>query len=163
MKARFRDRTAKAKHRRHPVDSLFGSRIIQTFLNKFTKKGKKALARRHLIQARSGICLSVRAVQISLLLKRTFISLESPIALLYTRHGKTREVVPVPSRRNKKKSSGLQGLYNGRQQRRERDFSERLRIERLALTGPANQSSVRRAHSAQQSILCTGRVNRDRR
>lgn len=163
MKARYRDRTAKYKNCRNQPEVLFLSRTLQTFFNKFTKKGKKSLARRHLTKARIELRYSLRNPLARRILQRSLRRLETPIVLVYFRKGKTRENVPVPSRRNKKKSSGLQTLYVARQQRRERELSERLRLERSSLAGPASQSGVRRAHSLQNSILYTGRVNVKRR
>lgn len=51
MRAKHRELTEKYKAFRLQPDSLYLSRLIQTFFNKFTKKGKKALARRHLFTA----------------------------------------------------------------------------------------------------------------
>lgn len=163
MKVRYRDRTAKYKNCRQKPEALFLSRTLQTFFNKFTKKGKKAVARRHIRRAMLELRLLVRTPFASTVITRSLRSLERPIALLYVRKGKTREIVPVPSRRNKKKSPGLQTLYNARQQRREREFSERLRLERTSLVGPAHQSTVRRAHSAQNATLYAERLNTKRR
>lgn len=163
MKTRYRDRTAKYKSCRNQPEVLFLSRTLQTFFNKFTKKGKKSLARRHFTKARVELRYSLRLPLARVVLQQSLRKLETPISLVYFRKGNTRENVPVPSRRNKKKSPGLQTLYVARQQRRERDFSERIRLERFSLRGPANQSGVRRAHSLQNSILYTGRVNTKRR
>lgn len=160
MKARFRDLTAKYKHIRHQSEALFLSRTLQTFFNKFTKKGKKALARRHIMRARSQLRLTLQRPVASRVLTRSLRRLETPLALLYARQGNTRTIVPVPQRRNKKKSPGLQSLYKARQLRLERDLSERLHLERLLLFGPAHQSPVRRAHSEQNALMYNeGRLN----
>lgn len=163
MKARYRDLTAKYKSCRFQPDELFLSRTLQTFFNKFTKKGKKALARRHRIKAISYLRLSLRRPLGSIILRRALRNLEAPLATLFRRKGKEREVVPVPRRRNKKKSAGLQTLYRSRQQRRERGFSERIHQERFSVVGAAHQSPVMRMRSTQFAALYDQRRNRDSR
>lgn len=163
MKARYRDLTEKYKNCRLQPEPLFLSRTLQTFFNKFTKKGKKALARRHIRNAFSQLRLSLRLPTGATIIKRTLRDLEAPLALLYGRSGKERKIVPVPRRRNKKKSAGFQILYRSRQQRRERDFSERLCQERLFAVGPIQQSPVRRRRSAQFLNLYENRRNTETR
>lgn len=163
MKARFRDLTAKYKDCRSQPDTLFLSRNLQSFFNKFTKKGKKATARRHLRSARRQFRSTRRVFTARGLLSRTLRHLESPLSSVYRRKGNARLVVPVPARRNKKKSAGLQTLYNSRQRRRERNFSERLFLERNSIAGPIGQSPVGRAYSDQALVLYESRIYLDRR
>jgi ribosomal protein S7 len=140
MKKRYRDLTEKYKTCRLQPEPLFQSRLLQTFFNKFTKKGKKALARRHLQRALSNLRLAVSRPQTYNALLRIFRNLYTPLMLVTKRKGKILELVPVPVRRNKRETLSLHVLYSAVDQRRERYFFERIEQELLDVT--QNQSSA---------------------
>ena len=50
MVKKFRDLTRKYRTFRLTPDALYTSHTLQTIFNKFTRRGKKAVARRHLIR-----------------------------------------------------------------------------------------------------------------
>lgn len=70
MRARFSQLTEKYRAFRLAPDAIYQSRLLQTFFNKFTKKGKKALARRHLHKAMTMLRFSVRRPTMKLVLLR---------------------------------------------------------------------------------------------
>lgn len=125
MKKRYRDLTEKYKSFRLQPDSLYLSRIIQTLFNKFTKKGKKALARRHITLALTRFRFSLRRPRTYNALTRILRDLRIQFLLLPKRKAKQILDVPVPVRRNKRDILNIQTLYNAITKRRERDLSER--------------------------------------
>ena len=148
MKARARDLAAGYKTIRLQPDSLFLSRLIQTFCSKFTKKGKKALARNHIYAALTKFRMSFRHPTMFVMLMRMLTNLRTPFTLPLRR--KARQLVPVPTpvRRNKRDVLSVQALYKAILKRRERLLSERIFIELNALTFKSSQSSTMRQQSS---------------
>lgn len=60
MVKRYRDLTEKYRSFRLQPDAIYQSRFIQTVFNKFTKKGKKAIARRHILRSLASFRFSLR-------------------------------------------------------------------------------------------------------
>jgi ribosomal protein S7 len=134
MKKRYRDLTEKYKTCRLQPEPIFLSRLLQTFFNKFTKKGKKAKARRHLLRGLSQLRLTYQRPRLFNALLRVFRSLYIPLLLVNKRKGKTIESVPVPVRRNKRESICLTTIYSAIKVRRERALYERIQQEFMELT-----------------------------
>ena len=120
MCAKHRELTEKYKAFRLQPDSLYLSRLIQTFFNKFTKKGKKALARRHLFTALTQFRFTLRHPQMYYALLRIFHRLRIQFLLASKRKGRNLISVPVPVRRNKRDVLNIQTLYKAVTSRRER-------------------------------------------
>ena len=158
MRKRFRDLTEKYKLFRLQPDVLYLSRTIQTLFNKFTKKGKKALARRHLHQALQNFRYTYRRTSYNLLL-RILRNLRVPLVLVSVRHGRTVESVPVPVRRNKRNVLNIHILYKAIRVRRERNLSERVEQELVALTTKRSSSLTVRARTANFRKIFEDRVN----
>jgi len=125
MKTRYRDLTEKYRSFRLQPDSLYHSRTVQTLFNKFTKKGKKAIARRHIIRALSQLRFSLRRPRTFNALTRILRSLRMQFLLVAKRQGKVFLEVPVPVRRNKRDILNIQTLYSAITRRRERSLYER--------------------------------------
>lgn len=163
MRARPRDLTEKYKAFRLQPESLFLSRVIQTFFSKFTKKGKKALARRHIYQALTQFRLLLRRPKMYVMLLRIFMRLRVQFLLPLRRKGRQLIAVPVPARRNKRDILNIQTLYHAIQKRRERSLSERIALELTALTFKHRQSSTIRQRSADIRKVYDARVDMDLR
>jgi len=163
MRARPRDLTEKYKAFRLQPESLFLSRLVQTFFSKFTKKGKKALARRHLYQALTQFRLLLRRPKMYAMLLRIFMRLRVQFLLPLRRKGRQLVAVPVPVRRNKRDVLNIQALYRAIQKRRERSLSERIALELTALTFKHRQASTMRQRSADIRKVYEARVDMDLR
>ena len=120
MRAKHRELTEKYKAFRLQPDSLYLSRLIQTFFSKFTKKGKKALARRHLFTALTQFRFTLRHPQMYYALLRIFHRLRIQFLLASKRKGRNLISVPVPVRRNKRDVLNTQTLYKAVTSWRER-------------------------------------------
>lgn len=138
-------------------------RLIQTFFNKFTKKGKKALARRHLFTALTQFRFTLRYPKMYYALLRIFHRLRIQFLLASKRKGRNLISVPVPVRRNKRDVLNIQTLYKAVTSRRERALSERIHLELTALTFKHRQASTVRARSAHLSSVYTERVYMEER
>lgn len=163
MRARHRDLTEKYKAFRLQPDSLFLSRLIQTFFSKFTKQGKKALARRHLYKALTQFRLVLRRPKMYIMLLRIFMRLRVQFLLPLRRKGRQLVPVPVPVRRNKRDVLNIQSLYRAIQRRRERSLSERISLELTALTFKHRQSPTMRLRSTDLRKVYEARVDMDMR
>jgi ribosomal protein S7 len=163
MRAKHRELTEKYKAFRLQPDSLYLSRLIQTFFNKFTKKGKKALARRHLLTALTQLRFTLRHPQMYYALLRIFHRLRIQFLLASKRKGRNLISVPVPVRRNKRDVLNIQTLYKAVTSRRERALSERIHLELTSLTFKHRQASTVRARSAHLSSVYTERVYMEER
>lgn len=163
MRARPRDLTEKYKAFRLQPESLFLSRLVQTFFSKFTKKGKKALARRHIYQALTQFRLLLRRPKMYVMLLRIFMRLRVQFLLPLRRKGRQLVAVPVPVRRNKRDVLTIQALYRAIQKRRERSLSERIALELTALTFKHRQASTIRQRSADLRKVYEARVDMDLR
>lgn len=163
MRARPRDLTEKYKAFRLQPESLFLSRLVQTFFSKFTKKGKKALARRHIYQALTQFRLLLRRPKMYVMLLRIFMRLRVQFLLPLRRKGRQLVAVPVPVRRNKRDVLNIQALYRTIQKRRERSLSERIALELTALTFKHRQASTVRQRSADIRKVYEARVDMDLR
>lgn len=163
MKTRYRDLTEKYRSFRLQPDSLYLSRIIQTLFNKFTKKGKKTIARRHIVRALSHFRFTLRRPKTFNALTRILRSLRLQFLLLPKRQGKKILEVPVPVRRNKRDVLNIQTLYSAVRRRRERDLSERIEQELLALSVDRSQSATLRQRNAHMSKVYEERVNMEQR
>jgi len=163
MRARKREISEKYKSFRLQPDSLYTSRLVQTFFNKFTKKGKKALSKKHIFRALSGYRRSIRRPQLFFALLRLFYRLRIQFILVQRRQARNLINVPVPVRRNKRDVLSLQTLYKAIASRRERTLSERIQLELSALTVQPRHSNTMRAQNTHLAQVYEERVYMDRR
>jgi len=163
MRARHRELTEKYKSFRLRPSALFLSRIIQTFFNKFTKKGKKALARRHLNSALTQFRFSFSAPTMYYALIRIFRALRVQFLLASRRKGRKILDVPVPVRRNKRDVISLQTIYNAISARKERLLSDRIRVTLEQLHHRPEQSTLIRQQTAMLARVYQERVNMEYR
>jgi ribosomal protein S7 len=163
VRPRKREISEKYKSLRLQPDSLYSSRLIQTFFNKFTRKGKKALARRQLFSALTQYRLLFRRPQMFFAIVRLLYRLRVQFILVQRRQGRNLVNVPVPVRRNKRDVLNLQTVYKAISGRRERALSERIQLELSALTFHPRQSTTMRARNAHLSSVYDERVYMDRR
>jgi ribosomal protein S7 len=163
MRARKREISEKYKSFRLQPDSLYDSRLIRTFCNKFTKKGKKALAKKHLFRALSVYRRAIRRPQLFFALIRLFYRLRIQFILAQRRQARKLINVPIPVRRNKRDVLSLQTLYKAITSRRERTLSERIHLELSALTFQPRQSTTMRVQNAHLASVYEERVYMDRR
>ena len=163
MVKRYRDLTEKYRSFRLQPDSQYQSRFIQTIFNKFTKKGKKTVARRHLARALKHLRFSVRQPRTYNLLVRTMESLNVPFLLVPTRKSKNIHDVPTPVRRNKRDILSIQTFYNAVKKRRERGLFEKIEQELTSLTIRQDQSTTLRQRSNFFSRVYEERANLDYR
>lgn len=163
MRARKREISEKYKSFRLQPDSLYSSRLIRTFFNKFIKKGKKALSRKHLFTALTQYRRTVRRPQLFFGLLRLFYRLRVQFILGQRRQGRTMINVPIPVKRNKRDVLSLQTLYKAIANRRERSLSERIQLELSALTFQPRQSTTMRARSEHLAQVYEERVYMYRR
>jgi small subunit ribosomal protein S7 len=163
MRARKREISEKYKSLRLQPDSFYNSRLIQTFLNKFIKKGKKTLARKHLFSALTVYRRSMRRPQVFFALLRLFQRLRVQFILAQRRQGRNFINVPFPVRRNKRDVLNLQTLYKAITSRRDRSLSERIQLELNTLTFQLRQSSTMRARNTHFAQVYDERVYMDRR
>ena len=163
MVKRYRDLTEKYRAFRLQPDALYQSRFIQTVFNKFTKRGKKALARRHILQALRRFRFSLRRPRTYNTLMQTMRSLRMQFLLVAKRQGKTILDIPTPIRRNKRDIMNIQTFYSAITRRRERDLSERLEQELLALTLQQPQSTTLRQRNLFMAKVYEERVNMEKR
>jgi ribosomal protein S7 len=163
MVAFHRELTEKYKAFRHPKDPIFLSRRMQTVFNKFVRRGKKALARRHTYRALTQYRMVVRRPRMYNALLRSFRRLRISMMLVARRKGRKILEVPVPVRRNKGDILSLQMLSDAVAQRRERVFSDRIAQELAAITFHRKLSTLFRLQSSQKARIYTERVNMDER
>jgi len=163
MRARKREISEKYKSFRLQPDSLYSSRLVQTFFNKFIKKGKKALSRRHIFIALTSYRSGIRRPQLFFGLLRLFYRLRVQFILVQRRQARNLINVPVPVRRNKRDVLSLQTLYNAITSRRERALSERIQFELNALTFQPRQSTTMRARNSHLALVYEERVYMERR
>lgn len=163
MVKKYRDLTEKYRSFRLQPDGQYQSRFIQTIFNKFTKKGKKAVARRHLAKALKQLRFSVRRPRVFNLIIRTIESLNVPFQLVPTRKSKTILDVPTPLRRNKRDILSIQTFYNAIKKRRERELFEKVEQELLSLTVRQEQSTTLRQRNSLLFRIYEERANLDYR
>lgn len=163
MRARKREISEKYKSFRLQPDSLYSSRLVQTFFNKFIKQGKKALSRRHVRLALTGYRSTIRRPQLFFGLLRLFYRLRVQFILVQRRQARLLINVPVPVRRNKRDVLSLQTLYKAIASRRERTLSERIQSELSALTFQPRQSTTMRTRNSHLALVYEERVYMDRR
>lgn len=153
MRPRKREISEKYKAMRLQPDSFYQSRLIQTFFNKFIKKGKKSTARRHVFMALTRYRALFRRPQLFFSLLRLFQQLRVQFILAQKRQGRGTINVPVPVRRNKRDVLNLQTLYVAVTSRRERTLSERIQQELSALTfQPRHATTMRNRNHALQQV-----------
>jgi ribosomal protein S7 len=163
MLARHREITKKYKSFRLQHDSIYHSRIIQTLFNKFTKKGKKAFARRHILRALSRFRFTFRKPRTYRMLLRLLRNLYVQFILVAKRKGKKFLDVPFPVRRNKRDVLNIQTLFNAVTRRRERDLAERIEQEIKAIMVTPTQSATLRQRNLQMHKIYEERVNMEER
>lgn len=163
MRARHRELTEKYKAFRLQPSALFLSRLTQTFFNKFTKKGKKALARHHMHIALTQLRMHTRRPNMYHTLLRIFRRLRIQFLLAARRKGRKILEVPVPVRRNKRDVLNIQTLYNAITRRTERALSTRIYLELLTLAFNYRNSPIVRQQSAHLSRVYDERVNMEYR
>ena len=83
--------------------------------------------------------------------------------LVAKRQGKTILDIPTPIRRNKRDIMNIQTFYSAITRRRERDLSERLEQELLALTLQQPQSTTLRQRNLFMAKVYEERVNMEKR
>lgn len=120
MRARGRELTEKYKALRLHSDALYGSRLMQTFFNKFIQKGKKASSRKHVFRALTYYRMSLRRPTLFFALLRLFKKLYVQFTIIQRRRGRQFIRVPFPLRRNKRDVMNLQMLHGAVASRRER-------------------------------------------
>jgi len=163
MRPRNQELSEKYKSFRLQPDALYHSRLIQTFFNKFTKQGKKSLARRHMFKALVLFRSLFRRPQLFYVLIGLFQQLRIQFILKHRRQGRKLINVPFPVRRNKRDVLNLQTIYNAVNNRRERTLSERIQQELSALTFEPRQSTTMRARNTHLQLVYEERVFMDRR
>lgn len=134
--------TDKYKTTRLPPDSVYSSRLRQTFFNKFTKKGKKALARCHRQRALQHFRITYTRTRRFTVLINRFARLHLQFLLVSRRKGSKRISIPVPVRRNKRETRALQTLRAAVTGRRERQLWDRMSQEFISLTQPGVSSKT---------------------
>jgi ribosomal protein S7 len=163
MVKRYRDLTEKYRSFRLQPDALYQSRIIQTLFNKFTKKGKKAFAKRQILRALAQFRYSLRRPRMYNTLLRILRSLRLQFILVAKRQGRKILDVPVPIRRNKRDIMNIQTFYAAITKRRERNLYERLEQELLTLTLNQAQSPTLRQRNLYMAKTYEERVNMEKR
>lgn len=159
MTRRFNQLTKKYRSFRLPPDVLYQSRVLQTFFNKFTKKGKKALARRHIHAACTTLRYHITHLRTNYVLLRALRRLRVQFLLPVRRKGKLLLSVPTPVRRNKRDVLNLQTLYMSIKTRRELVLSERYQQELVSLFLDPTHASVFRQRNAYMARVYEERVN----
>jgi ribosomal protein S7 len=163
VRATRKELTKKYRALRLQPDVIFLSRVIQTFFSKFTKQGKKELARRQIRKALMRLRLSRRHPNMHVILLNLFSQLRISFQIVYRRRGRILEPVPVPVRRNKRDSLNKQLLYRIIRERRERSLAERISEEIVMLAStPRSAASVRR-RSADTRVIYEARTNMELR
>jgi ribosomal protein S7 len=163
MRPRNQELSEKYKAFRLQPDSLYASRLIQTFFNKFTKKGKKALARGHMFRALVHFRILFRRPKLFYALIRLFQRLRIQFILKQRRQGRKLVNVPFPVRRNKRDVLNLQTIYSAVTNRRERVLSERIQHELSVLAFEPRQSTTMRARNSHLHEVYEARVDMERR
>lgn len=163
MVKRYRDLTEKYRSFRLQPDALYQSRFIQTVFNKFTKKGKKALARKHILRALTQFRFNLRRPRTYNALLRIMRDLRLQFILVAKRQGKTILDVPTPIRRNKRDIMNIQTFYSAIKRRRERGLAERVEQELLALSLHQPQSTTLRQRNLHMARVYEERVNMEKR
>lgn len=163
MRARHRDLTEKYKSFRLQPDSLYLSRFMQTFFSKFTKKGKKALARRHLYTALAQLRLLLHRPTMYIMLLRIFARLRVQFILPLRRRGRQLIAAPTPVRRNKRDTLSIHYLYRAIQKRRERSLSDRIGQELISVAFKHRQSSTVRQRSSDIRKVYDARADMEHR
>lgn len=163
MVKRYRDVTEKYRSFRLQPDALYQSRLVQTLFNKFTKKGKKAMARKHMHKALQYFRYHLRRPRMYITLIRMLRSLRLQFQLIPTRQAKQILDVPTPIRRNKGDIMTLQTVYNAIKKRRERTFHEKIEQEFITLTVEQDHSTTLKQHNAYLAKTYDERANIDKR
>jgi small subunit ribosomal protein S7 len=163
MRARKREISEKYKSFRLQPDSFYSSRLIRTFFNKFIKKGKKGLSRKHLYTALTRYRSTIRRPQLFFGLLRLLYRLRVQFILRQRRKGRIMLNVPFPVKRNKRDVLNIHTLYKAVIARRERTLSERIQLELSDLTFQPRQSTTMRAKDAHLAQVYEERVNIYRR
>jgi len=161
MRARHNQLREKYRAFRLPLDPIYQSRLLQTFFNKFNRKGQKLYARRRLFNALRSVRCSLAYPGLYLTLLRAFRRLHISLVIMPRRKGKQILSVPVPVRRNKRDTLSLQLIYTGITGRRERTFEERLEQELTDLA--FGRAYAYRAHAAHYANVYEQRVNMEYR
>lgn len=163
MRARKREISEKYKSFRLQPDSLYNSRLIRTLFNKFIKKGKKALSRKHLFTALARYRRTIRRPPLFFGLLRLLYRLRIQFILGQRRRGREMINVPIPVKRNKRDVLNVQTLYKAIAGRRERTLAERIQLELDALTFQPRQSTTMRARNAHLALVYEERVYMNKR
>lgn len=163
MRPRFNQLTEKYRAFRLAPDSLYQSRLLQTLFNKFTKKGKKALARRHLAKVMTALRFSIDQIPMKYVLLRILRRLRIQFLLASRRKGKQILAVPVPVRRNKRDVLNVQTLFVAISRRRERTLVARCEQELNVLTLDPDQATTFNQRDAHLAQVYEERVNMEYR
>lgn len=163
MRARGGEITQKYKALRLHSDSLYGSRLVKTFFNKFIRKGRKAFSREQVLIALTYYRMSFRRPQLFFALLRLFQRLRVQFTLVHRRQARNFIDIPNPVRRNKRDVLNLQLLYTTISGRRERHVWERVYQELTACTYQPRHAPAFRALTTQLHRVYEERVYADRR
>lgn len=163
MVKKYRDLTEKYRSLRLKPDAIYQSRTIQTLFNKFTKRGKKAVARRHLGRALMNLRFTLKLPRLYNTLMRTMRLLQVPLSLVLRRQAKVMLEVPTPVRRNQAEIMSLQTFAAAIKSRRERGLYEKLEQELLELTVRQSNSSTLRQKNIYMRRIHDERPNIDKR
>jgi ribosomal protein S7 len=160
MRARQSQLREKYRSLRHQPDPIYQSRLLQTFFNKFTKKGHRARQMGHVLRA---LRCELSYPNLYLALIRVFRRLHTSLVIVPRRKGKQILSVPVPARRNKRDTINLQLIYKTVSERRERTFAERLEKELADLTFNHTRAATYRSYAAHYANVYNERVNMEYR
>lgn len=163
IKKRYRDLTEKYKTFRIKKDSLFLSRLFQTFFNRFIKKGKKTIAKKLTIGALCEIRLTYRRPDTFNTLTNLINDAGTLFAIVPRRKSKIMLNVPVPIRRNKKEQVAVGVICSAAQNRTERSAKEKLVQELLLATVAKDQSATLKKVKDFELLVYEERVNLDLR
>lgn len=163
MKLRSRDLTEKYKDARLKNDCLYSSRVLNTFFNKFTKKGKKALSFKLLMLTFRSFRFYFRRPSTKFFLFSIFRNLRRQFLLQPRRKSKVILYVPTPIRRNRRDLISANDLYKAINKRKERTLREKILQELQTTLVNNEQSTIFKEHFDFQEAVYEERVNADYR
>jgi ribosomal protein S7 len=163
MVARLRDISEKYRSTRLQNDALFDSLTLQTFFNKFIKRGKKSVSRRHLYMALTRHRMLSPNHNIYPTFFRHVKGLSRNIKLVLRRKGKQFLPVPVPAFRNKATVAVLQQLAGYVKKDKAFDLELRICNQLHDITINGRDSLTFRDLSDYNRLVYDARVNLEKR
>lgn len=163
MVARYREISDKYKSTRTVPDPLYDSLTIKTVLNKFIRRGKRATANRHLLEALTRHRVHAPSHPLYGTLQSHIRALTHKIKLVLVRKGKRYHEVPVPAFRLKATVETLQTLFKSVTGRPGRTLTDKTFSELHDLTknGP-NSEGIRKTNDFHRLVF-ESRVNLEKR